>query len=253
MKLFLLNVYRAISRIMRKQIFSSIYAGDLKGFRFLVDTNNEYFNGSYEKDSFGIVLNEIRQNPSAVIYDMGANLGYFSLLCANHGEGKSTVYAFEPIPGNMNILCRHLLMNKVANVLPVNMAVSDQFGIIDFSADNSSVSYTYKQSSEYYGNRAINIKVAIISLDTLTGKFGFSKPDVLKIDVEGAELDVLNGATETIKKYRPRILLSTHEAHVKGIEQGCLSFMKEMNYHCKELPSASGRMKGLTDYWCTPN
>lgn len=252
LNLFLLNVRRALSRISGKQLFAPIYAGELKGYKFLVDTDNNYFNSSYEKDSFGYVLNELKQNPGAVIYDMGANIGYFSLLCAASPGSKAMVYAFEPIPSNMNLLCRHLLMNKVENIIPVNLAVSDHFGLIDFSADNSSVSYTYKQSSQYYGNRAINIKVGIIDLDMLTGQLGFAKPDILKIDVEGAEYDVLKGAVETIRKYRPKILLSTHEPHVPGIEQHCLDFIKEMDYNYTQTNNASGRMDGLNDYWCTP-
>jgi len=251
--LFLLNIRRAISRVFGVELFRPIYAGELKGYKFLIDTNNYYFDSSYEKDSFGYILEEIKQKPTAVIYDMGANLGYFSLLCSASSGSKTTIYAFEPIPANMNLLCRHILMNKVLNVIPVNLAVSDQQGLIDFSADNSSVSYTYKQSSEFYGNRNINIKVGIINLDALTEQFGFLAPDLLKVDVEGAEYDVLKGGAATIKKYRPKILLSTHEAHVKGVEKNCLDLLKEMGYNYSKLQNPVGRMDGLNDYWCTPN
>ena len=250
--IFLLNVRRALSRLLGIQIFGPIYAGNLKGYRFLVDTYNEYFDSSYDEKSFKYVLNELKQKPGSIIYDMGANIGYFSVLCSAVSGSRASLYAFEPIPANMDILCRHILMNKVKNVFPVNLAVSDQFGMIDFSAENSSVSYTYKQSSEVYGNRVVNIKVGIISLDILIANFGFLPPDILKVDVEGAEYDVLKGGTVTIKKYRPRILLSTHEPHCKGVEKCCLDFLNEMNYDCVQIPNEPGRMVGLNDYWCTP-
>ena len=250
-QLFSLNVRKAISRFFGMQLFGPIYGGELKGYKFLSDTYKEYFSSSYDKDSFDIVLNEIKKKPAAVIYDMGANIGYFSLLCSVSSGSKATIYAFEPIPSNMSILCRHILMNKIENIIPVNLAVSDHLGLVDFSADNSSVSYTYKQSSEYYGNRAINMKVAIINLDTLMNQFNFSMPDVLKIDVEGAEYDVLKGGVELIKKHRPKILLSTHDVHVPGVGKKCLDLITELGYNYSQVPNAPGRTVGLNDYWCT--
>ncbi len=250
---FLLKVRIAVSRVAGMQVFGPVYAGDLKGHRFLVDTYKEYFDSTYDKESFDHVIPELKKNPASVIYDMGANIGYFSLLCSANSDSKATIYAFEPIPANMDVLCRHLLMNKITNVIPVNLAVSDQFGLVDFSADNSSVSYTYKKSSAYYGNRATNIKVATASVDTLVKQFGFAAPDILKIDVEGAEYDVLEGAVETIKQYRPKILLSTHEAHVEGVEKKCLDLVTELGYHFLLLENPPGRMAGLNDFWCVPN
>ncbi len=252
LKHFTLRLKRKISRITNLDIFSKIYNGNLKGYRFIVITPyDDYFTTEYEQDSFSYVINEIKQKPESVIFDLGANLGYFSLLCASH-SASAKIFAFEPIPANMTILCRHLLINDIKNVTPVNLAVSDNLGLVDFSADNQSVSYTYKQSSSYYGTRHLNIKIGTTSLDILNTQFGFTEPDIIKIDVEGAEYDVLLGAEALIKKCRPKILLSTHEVHVEGVEEKCLVFLERLNYSYLKMKNISNRMNGLNDFWCTP-
>ena len=252
LKHFTLRVKRKFSRITNRDIFSKIYRGNLKGYRFIVITPyDDYFTTEYEQDSFSYVINEIKQKPESVIFDLGANLGYFSLLCASYSSGAK-IFAFEPIPANMTILCRHLLINNVKNVTPVNLAVSDHLGLVDFSADNQSVSYTYKQSSSYYGIRHLNIKIGTTSLDTLNSQFGFPEPDIIKIDVEGAEYDVLLGAESLIKKCKPKILLSTHKVHVEGVEEKCLLFLDRLNYSYIKFKNDAGRMEGLNDFWCTP-
>ena len=246
-----LKITRKLSAMTRVDIFSTIYRGQLRGYKFLANTSDDYFTTEYEHDCFTYVTNEIKKKPGSVIYDLGANLGYFSLLCSSYGNDLK-IFAFEPIPENMRILCRHLLINNINNVVPVNLAISDHMGMIDFSADNQSVSYTYKQASSYYGNRQLKIKVGIVSLDSLGSHFGFPDPDIIKIDVEGAEFDVLSGGADLINRCRPRILLSTHEAHVNGVEKKCLSFLESINYSCEKMKNDPQRMTGLNDFWCVP-
>lgn len=246
---FNLKVQRKLSQVFNIEIFTKIYKGDLKGYKFLANNPDSYFTNEYETDNFSYVLNEIKNKPDSIIYDLGANIGYFSLLCsATSPEAK--IYCFEPIPVNMAVLCRHVLINKAKNIFPVNFAISDHLGLVDFSADNLSHSYTYKQSSAHYGNRQINIKVGVISMDILISQFEFAKPDIIKIDVEGAEYDVLAGAVNVIKNYKPKILLSTHEAHVTGMEEKCLRFLDEVNYSYTKIENDSARPVGLNDFWC---
>jgi FkbM family methyltransferase len=152
----------------------------------------------------------------------------------------------------MAILCEHLLLNRQTNIIPVSVAISDRVGLIDFSSMNDSVSYTYQKSSAFYGNKNLNIKVFMLSLDVLINDFNFPVPHVLKIDVEGAEYDVLKGGSGLIMHHRPAILLSTHEPHLKGVEENCLAFLQEQGYFCKRLPNEPDRFPGLNDYWCTP-
>lgn len=246
---FKLKVQRKLSQVFKIEIFTEIYKGDLKGYKFLADNPDGYFTNEYENDNFSYVLTELKNKPESVIYDLGANIGYFSLLCSATSP-LSKIFCFEPIPANMAILCRHLIVNQVKNVFPVNFAISDHFGLVDFSADNLSHSYTYKQSSAHYGNRQINIKVGVITMDVLINQFGFSPPDIIKIDVEGAEYDVLMGAANVIKTYKPKILLSTHEAHVKGVEEKCLAFLNEINYAYTKIENELTRPDGLNDFWC---
>ncbi len=244
-----LKVRRKFSQVFNIETFTKIYKGDLKGYKFLANNPDNYFTSEYENDSFSYVLNEINIKPESIIYDLGANIGYFSLLCSAASK-QSKIFCFEPIPVNMALLCRHLLLNQIKNVFPITLAISDHLGLVDFSADNLSHSYTYKQSSPHYGNRHLSIKIGVISIDILTGQFEYEKPDIIKIDVEGAEYDVLLGAINVIKNYKPKILLSTHEAHLKGVEKKCLTFLDEVNYSYTKIENELTRPVGLNDFWC---
>lgn len=246
-----LRFCRIVSQITNTDIFFKIYKSHLKGYKFLAKSLNTYFTGEYEKECFSYVIRELKENPKCVVFDLGANLGYFSMLCSVTSGSKAQIFAFEPIPSNMAYLCKHLLINSIANVTPINVAVSNDFGLIDFSADNNSVSYTYKKGSNYYGNKNVNIKIGIISLDLITANMGVPIPSIIKIDVEGAEYDVLDGARKLIKDFNPKILLSTHEVHESGVEDKCLNFLTEIGYNYKKIPNEFGRTEGLNDYWCT--
>lgn len=252
LNLLSLNIRRGISRFLQTGIHSTVYTGLLKGYRLLADTNINYFDSSYESGSFSYILDQLKINPCLVIYDLGANVGYFALLCNAASLSRATIYAFEPVPKNMAMLCDHLILNKTKNIFPISVAISDKQAIVDFSANNQSVSYTYKKSSDYYGERDLNLKVCTMSIDGLTRDFNFLLPNILKIDVEGAEYDVLKGAEKTLMEVKPMILLSTHNAHVPGIEKDCLEMLTSLSYDCLLLPNEIGRMPGLNDYWCTP-
>ena len=73
----------------------------------------------------------------------------------------------------------------------------------------------------------------------------------MKIDVEGAEYDVLLGARNTIDKYRPTVLLATHEFHLEGVRDRCLQFLRDRNYEI--TPTDEGKViRGLEDFVATP-
>ncbi|MBK9593251.1 MAG: FkbM family methyltransferase [Crocinitomicaceae bacterium] len=90
-----------------------------------------------------------------------------------------------------------------------------------------------------------------IPLDTICREYSF-KNILLKIDVEGAEFDVLTGGINFIKTHKPEIILATHDCHVPGIESKCLRLLQQLNYTYKSIDD-NKFIKGQADYLCKSN
>jgi FkbM family methyltransferase len=162
-----------------------------------------FWYGHYEKP-VGTVLKQLLQ-PDNVFLDIGANIGYFSLLAARSiPDGK--VVSFEPVSYLFEALEKNVSLNKGVNILPIKIAVGEkeEEGLIYLSsADNSGMS-SFQQPENYSGQ---NEMVKIVTLDNWFSKSGLNKINVLKIDVEGNELAVLKGMKNIANRFKPHILL----------------------------------------------
>jgi FkbM family methyltransferase len=129
--------------------------------------------------------------PGTVALDVGANVGAFTLLLARWVRPGGRVYAFEPAPGAVDGLVRHLALNGVGDAVSVvRAAVSSSSGTATLTADGASGTNRLAESPG--GER-----VETVTIDDFCAREGV-RPTFIKIDVEGAELDVLRGARETI-------------------------------------------------------
>ncbi|MFL5541196.1 MAG: FkbM family methyltransferase [Longimicrobiaceae bacterium] len=138
--------------------------------------------------------------PGAVALDVGANVGAYTLLLGRWVGPEGRVYAFEPSPETFQGLTRHLALNGLGGtVVPVAAAVSRAAGRGTLSGGGVSG-----------GNRldaaGSGPAVEMVSLDGFCEREGIV-PSFIKIDVEGAELDVLCGARETIRRAGPKLAL----------------------------------------------
>ena len=212
-----------------------------QGLYFWLDANtdNGFILGFYEEDLASFLASNIQSG--SVFYDLGAHWGYFSLLASKLVGDKGRVYAFEPMPRNFRHLQKNLEINSTQQIELFNLAVSEKIGKVRFSNTDDSFANTYVTNSS--GNL---LEICAINLDSFIEKEGILPPDFIKIDVEGAELDVLKGAKETIVHFRPKIHLSTHDVHVPGIDNECRKWMKEVGYRMEKLSSK----KRIADYIC---
>ena len=210
-------------RLIPKKAIFPILQGCLKGRKWIVGSGEHgYWLGWYEigkRQAFEAAIPE-----GAVVYDIGANVGYYSLMAAVLAGPKGHVYAFEPLPRNVNFLRRHVGINKMEDLITVlDVAVSDQSGEAAFDLGASTSMGHLAESGE--------IKVKQVKLDELVAAGEVRPPDYMKIDVEGAEAEVLSGAMTLLEKYRPILFLDTHqrEAHHATVD-----ILKGLGYtiHC---------------------
>lgn len=130
--------------------------------------------------------------PGMVVVDVGANVGYFSLLAADQVGPTGTVYALEPEPLNHTLLRKNIDLNAYSNIQAVQKAVSNTSGSTQLflSALDSGSHSIYQAAARGVMGK---LSVASTTLDDFVEALGWPSVDLVKIDVEGAELAVLEG------------------------------------------------------------
>ena len=157
--------------------------------------------GEYETE----LVKEIVK-PGAVVIDVGANIGYFTLLFSHLAGEGGKVYAFEPDPKNHELLLKNLDVNKVGNTTAVKKALSNKTGKTKLFLDQLNLG-DMSMAAGNIDNPAGFLEVETITLDEYLAGEQEKRVDFIKIDVQGAEALVIEGAEKTIKTAKPKILL----------------------------------------------
>jgi FkbM family methyltransferase len=201
-----------------------ILRGSLRGKKWIRGAGpNAYWFGRYEVDRLREFSDALR--PGYVVYDVGANVGIYALHASFAVGDSGWVYAFEPLERNLQYFRKHVSLNRVANCTIVESAVCSQEGTLAFSAAPWQASMARLSPDG-------EISVPCTTLDIcIFGKKRFRPPNVVKIDVEGAEVEVLQGATRTITEFHPIIFL---EVHGPELHRDCRDFLLAKGYTVKE-------------------
>ncbi|HXZ80687.1 MAG TPA: FkbM family methyltransferase [Terriglobales bacterium] len=139
--------------------------------------------------------------PGMCFFDVGANVGYFSLLAARR---CSRVFAFDPAPAIYRQLCSNVALNPGLNIHPFDLALSDQSGPVDFWVANGAEQNG--NSSLQRCDNSVQISVQASTLDAFVAEHRIPKIDVMKIDVEGAEDAVFRGGGDALASSAPDIV-----------------------------------------------
>jgi len=141
----------------------------------------------------------------AVVLDVGANIGFTSSMFANEVP-SGHVYGFEPSPQVFPRLNETLALNGFTNCSTYQLGMGKEPGALAFYDDPGSASASHIVS----GDNAYNVpttSIEVSTIDAFVKKEGLTRVDMIKIDVEGFELDVLAGAVETLARFRPKVYL----------------------------------------------
>jgi FkbM family methyltransferase len=214
-------------RLIPSEMSVPVLQGKLKGQRWIIGSQSHgCWLGSYEADK-QVLFDEIVKADS-VVYDIGANVGFYSLMAARRVGPSGKVYAFEPVPRNLMYLRKHLQLNHVSNVTVIEAAVSDRMGCTFFDEGPLSVQGFISDKGQ--------LEVETVSLDGLIEQGRLQDPDYLKIDVEGAEALVLSGGRAMLERARPVIFLATHG---EGVHRQCCALLISVGYELRGLNNAS--------------
>jgi FkbM family methyltransferase len=208
-----------------------VLMGNLRGKRWIVGSAiHRCWLGFYEYEKQKLISREVR--PGSVFWDVGANVGFYSLL-ASKLVGSGKVFAFEPAPRNLSYLRKHLTLNRVRNVEVLAIAVCDKNGSSRFETEESGL------MGHLSGEGGITVPTA--TLDSLVDDGAVLPPDYVKMDIEGAELLALHGASRTFQRFRPVLFLATHG---REVETECRRLLELWGYDCRNMRSKSNSDRG---------
>jgi FkbM family methyltransferase len=183
-----------------------IRRGAAAGLRInLHGSRPSYVLGVAEPDTQRLLESWLR--PGAVFYDLGANVGFFSLVGAALVGPEGHVYAVEPAPVTARALRSNVARNDLANVTVIEAAAGREDGSARLDLADGEVSQSARLLGE---NQCGGLQVRVVSIDTLIRE-GASPPDVIKIDVEGAEEDAILGMRTTLASHRPSVICEIHQ------------------------------------------
>jgi FkbM family methyltransferase len=187
---------RAPLHLIPKDVAIPIMSGPNRGLRWVVGSlNHGCWLGTYEGRCTKFVASQVR--PGMTAFDVGANVGYYTLLMASRVGPTGRVLAFEPDPANIAALKKHLVLNEINNVEIIEAAVSDQTGTSFFSCAGS---------QGVLSSAGISVKTVVLD--------EYPAPDFIKMDIEGTEVSALRGSARILDKRHANWLIALHgKAH----------------------------------------
>lgn len=151
-----------------------------------------------------------RLDPNAVVLDVGANVGAWTVPFARRLGSGGHVFAFEPVPANRERLERAVSQNELANVTILPFALGDADATVDMWL-RSSVTGAASGTAALVPAGAGHVTTTMRPMDAWVEQAALDHLDFVKLDVEGAELMVLAGAEQTVARFRPLILAEFDE------------------------------------------
>jgi FkbM family methyltransferase len=220
------KVSRYPLRILPKALVVPILQGPARGKKWIVGSQRHAFwLGSYEPKMQKVIAREVRAG--GVFYDVGANVGFYSLL-ASLLVGPGKVFAFEPLPGNVTYLRRHLMLNAINNVEVFELAICDQVGTSFFEAEETGAMGHLQANGKF--------QVATSTLDSLLQEEKVAPPNYVKMDIEGTELNALQGGKNCFQRYKPVLFLATHGMEVS---RECCELLRSWDYELRSIGQMS--------------
>lgn len=221
-KVSLLTTPRAVPRIIQTRT---------NGYSLLVRANEDvgraiHFSRNFENVEVAFLRAMIA--PDSCCFDIGANVGYFSMLMAQAAP-HGMIHAFEPLPLNAALLDASIELNHFENIRLNRSAVGDHDGMITFTQAKDSAYSSIRDTSRKQVERMLD--VPIVRLDSFCDSNGIGRIDVLKADVEGAEGMIIAGAAKILADpaRRPRVMMiELYEPSLRIFDTSIVQILKTL-------------------------
>ncbi len=211
------RILRLPLRAIPKAVVVSIPSGPARGIRWSTGAGVEdFWLGTYELEKAKLFARHAK--PEWTVYDVGANVGFYTLIASRAVGPTGRVVAFEPSPRNLGFLHHHLRLNHNTNVKVLDIAVSNSEGMTRFLVGNDPRTSKMMVAGD--------TTVRTTTLDRLMEE-ELPLPDLIEMDIEGAEYSALCGANQLLRKSSPVIFLSTHG---RDVHRACCELLRTLGY-----------------------
>jgi FkbM family methyltransferase len=170
--------------------------------------------------------------PEDIVIDAGANEGFLSLIFSKLVEDKGFVFSFEPDSFNIQKFISNMEVNaSIKNIKIEDLLLWDKNAYIDFYETGSVAS-----SAHWIPENVISTKKEAITLDSWAVKNNITKIDFIKMDIEGAEIEAVEGCREIINNFKPNFAIASY--HIVNNEPTYIrieKFFKSIGYPCKTI------------------
>jgi FkbM family methyltransferase len=211
-----------------------VAGGVLAGRRLSVNLQEEkdYWLGTYEPDLQKAITELVK--PGMVAYDVGANIGYITLMLAQAVGASGKVFSFEALPDNVARLMTNLALNKLERRVQVEAAaVVDRSRQVEFLVGPSGGMGKAQGSAGRQNVRySKTLEIPGLSLDEFVYHLGHPEPQIVKIDIEGGEVLALPGMRRLLKEAKPQLLI---EIHGDEAAQACWQALVQARYQISRM------------------
>jgi len=195
--------------------------------------------GKFEEFETQIVKKIIHEGSTVI--DMGANIGYYTLIFARLVGSEGKVFAFEPDPENFHILKKNLEINNYQNVILEQKAVSNQSGKLRLYLDNKNKgAHTIFKPVD----NAPSVEINAITLDDYFRNFK-GKIDFIKMDIEGGEAEAVEGMSSILNKDDIIIMTEFNPSVLKKIGKEslvCINLLKRYDFDIYHIDSKNKKL-----------
>lgn len=174
-----------------------------------------------------------------IILDAGANEGVLSVVYSKKTTNNGKVYAFEPDSKNVNKLKQNIALNRDCNNIEIiEKALWNKKETIEFFESGNVASSVF-----YEGKNAVKVEVQTTTIDNFITSLKINQLHFVKMDIEGAEIEAMQGAIETIKKYQPEFsIASYHIVNNKPTYLALEKFFETIKYPYKTIFFSDGEI-----------
>lgn len=184
--------------------------------------------------------------PGAVVVDVGANIGYYSLVCSELVGAQGHVYAFEPVAQTAKRMARNIELNAPRNISLIRSACGSRCGTVSMlpvpvgNAGKTQVAGSGELGSEV---------VPITTLDAFVSGSGLTQLDFIKMDIEGFEMEFIAGARDSLTRFHPTLLMELFPSALSKYgttPEAIIEALQALGYHLK-MPTWKG-LEPLSSY-----
>jgi FkbM family methyltransferase len=212
--------------------------------------------GTYEPEESAAL--KMAAAEARVIFDVGANIGFYSLNWATALKPGCTIHAFEPVPLTYDRLCRNVELNAFGDkIITSNLALGTAKSVMAMYLPSFSGSSASSLQDLHPEEHSTRVEVSVDTLDDYFLASGHDRLDFMKIDVEGAELLVLQGGLQTLANHKPLMFMELLRKWAKPFgyhPNDVIALLSRQGYRCYSHQNGKlVRFTEMTDESCETN